>query len=294
MNNDWKEKIKPYLMVAPAMFGIAVFTIYPVIRLISWSFYKVNLLNSAKNVFVGLDNFVKIFNNRQFIRSIENTATYSFWTIIFIMGLALVMAMWFSSNQNKLSKFTQAAVFLPHIISSVSISLIFSQILNPSYGLLNTALSALGLPTAQWLQSSSTALGCIIFIAIWKGVGYYSLIILGAMQGIPTSIYEAASLDNAGKFLTLRKITIPMISPQLFFTLIVMTIGSFKVFDIINILTGGGPNYATSSLVVYIYQKVFTDYDIGCACAAGVVLLLIVGVFTIIYFGALSKKVHYQ
>ena len=176
----------------------------------------------------------------------------------------------------------------------VTIAMIFSQMMNPQIGLFNEALKALGLPTCQFLQSSDTAMASVIFVATWKSIGYYSLIIIGALQSITPSIYEAAALDNAGELRTLTKITIPMISPQLFFTLIVMTIGSFKVFDTVRLLTDGGPNNATSTIVYYIYKTVFWDSNVGRACAASVILLVCVGILTVIYFKLLSRKVHYQ
>ena len=129
---------------------------------------------------------------------------------------------------------------------------------------------------------------------MWKAIGYYTVIIMGSLQSIPDSIYEAAALDDASKLTTLRKITIPLISPQLFFTLIIMTIGSFKVFETIRVMTAGGPNNSTNSLVYYVYQQVFTKYDIGRAAAGGTVLFIIVGILTILYYALLSKKVHYQ
>ena len=176
----------------------------------------------------------------------------------------------------------------------VSIAMVFAQLMNPNFGLFNAVLQALGFDKIQWLQSSDTAMGSVIFVACWKSIGYYSLIIIGALQSISPSIYESAALDNSGSLHTMRKITLPMISPQLFFTLIVMTIGSFKVFDTVRLLTDGGPNNATSTIVYYIYKTVFWDDNIGRACAASVILLICVGILTFVYFRLLSRKVHYQ
>lgn len=166
--------------------------------------------------------------------------------------------------------------------------------MNPQVGLFNEVLKALRLPTSQFLQSSDTAMASVIFVATWKSIGYYSLIIIGALQSISPVIYEAAALDNVDEVRTLTKITIPMISPQLFFTLIVMTIGSFKLFDTVRLLTDGGPNNATSTIVYYIYKTVFWDSNVGRACAASVILFVCVGILTVIYFKLLSRKVHYQ
>ncbi len=288
------DKIKPYLMLLPAFIGIGLFTIWPVIRVIWWSFYKVNQLNPEKTKFMGLKNYTYLLTNKNFLKTLGNTGVYTLWTVLIILLIALVLAVWLSKRQDKMTKFTQAAAFTPHITSMVTISMVFAQMMNPNIGLFNEILEAVGLPRMQWLQSSDTAMGSVIFVASWKSIGYYSLIIIGALQSISPSIYEAAALDNAGEFRTLRKITIPMISPQLFFTLIVMTIGSFKVFDTVRLMTDGGPNNATSTIVYYIYKTVFWDSNVGRACAASVILLILVGILTVIYFKLLSKKVHYQ
>ena len=294
MNTRRFDKIKPYLMLLPAFIGIGLFTIWPVIRVIWWSFYKVNQLNPEKTKFMGLKNYTYLLTNKNFLKTLSNTGVYTLWTVLIILLIALVLAVWLSKRQDKMTKFTQAAAFTPHITSMVTISMVFAQMMNPNIGLFNDLLEKIGLPRLQWLQSSDTAMGSVIFVASWKSIGYYSLIIIGALQSISPSIYEAAALDNAGEFRTLRKITIPMISPQLFFTLIVMTIGSFKVFDTVRLMTDGGPNNATSTIVYYIYKTVFWDSNVGRACAASVILLILVGILTVIYFKLLSKKVHYQ
>lgn len=294
MKTRFIDKIKPYLMLLPAFVGIAMFTIWPVIRVIYWSLYKVNQLNPEKTKFVGLKNYSYLLTNKNFLKTLSNTGVYTVWTVLIILFVALVLAVWLSKKQDKMTKFTQAAAFTPHITSMVTIGMVFAQMMNPNVGMFNAILEAVGLPRMQWLQSSDTAMGSVIFVASWKSIGYYSLIIIGALQSISPSIYEAAALDNSGEFQTLRKITIPMISPQLFFTLIVMTIGSFKVFDTVRLLTDGGPNNATSTIVYYIYKTVFWDSNVGRACAASVILLVIVMILTLIYFKLLSKKVHYQ
>lgn len=193
-----------------------------------------------------------------------------------------------------MNSLTQVAVFTPHVVSIVSVALIWMWMMDPGYGLLNVAARALGLPTSKWLQSSDTAMMSIVFVSLWKSIGYYTLILIAALQSVPSSIYEAAELDNSGVIKTFFRITLPMISPQIFFCTIIMTIGSFKIFETVRVMTAGGPNNATTSLVYLIYEEVFSHSRIGYGAAIGVVLLVIVGLLTGIYFGALSKKVHYQ
>jgi sn-glycerol 3-phosphate transport system permease protein len=288
------NKIMPYLLVAPAIIGILVFTVYPMIRVVYLSFFKTNLIHPEKTKFVGLANYTKMFGSKAFKMSMSNTAVYSVVMILAVLFFALLLAVWLGSKNSPLDRFAQASVFLPHIISMVSIAMIFTQMMEPNFGIFNTLLTYLKLPTSKWLQSSDSAMRSVLVISIWKHIGYYVLIFIAAFQSIPTSITEAASLDNAGRAKTLFKIMIPMISPQIFFVLIILTINSFKVFDTIRLTTMGGPNNSTTSIVYYIYQQAFTNRDIGVGSAAAVVLMAIVGVLTILYFYSLSRKVHYQ
>ncbi|MCS7464840.1 sugar ABC transporter permease [Paenibacillus doosanensis] len=285
------EKIRPYLLIVPAMIGICLFVIYPILYLIYLSFYKYNLLNKARSKFVGFDNFMQIFSREDFYQALTNTALYTVGVVVLTMLLSLLMALWLS-KQKRFNAFVQAGIFTPHIISIVSIALVWLWLMEPSQGLLNYILKAVGLPPSQWLQSSKTALISVIIVSVWHNIGYYTLIIVAALQSIPPTIYEAAALDNASKFKVFYKITIPLISPQLFFILIIMTIGSFKVFDTVQVMTGGGPNNATSTLVYYIYE--YRTTNIGYSAATGVILMAIIGILTFVYFRVLSKKVHYQ
>ncbi|NOU94054.1 ABC transporter permease subunit [Paenibacillus sp. LMG 31456] len=285
------SRLRPYLMVLPAMIGIFTFVIYPMLYLIYLSFFKYNLMNKAKSTFIGLDNYKEVFMREDFYKALGNTFVYTIGVVILTMVISLLFAIWLS-KQSKFNSIVQAGLFTPHIISIVSIALVWLWLMEPNLGLLNFGLKALGLPPSQWLQSSKTAMISVIIVSVWHSVGYYTLIIVAALQSIPPSIYEAAELDNAKKFKVFYKITLPLISPQLFFILIIMTIGSFKVFDTVRIMTGGGPNNATNTLVYYIYS--FRTTNIGFASATGVVLMAIIGILTFIYFRLLSKKVHYQ
>lgn len=286
----WK-KVRPYFMIAPAMVGIFIFVIYPIFYLIYLSFFNYNLMNKAKSQFIGLDNYLQIFSRSDFYVVLSNTFTYTIGVVIFTIALSLLFAIWLS-KKSKLNMIVQAGIFTPHIISIVSIALVWLWLMEPNLGFLNFALKELGLPTSQWLQSSSTAMQSIILVSVWGSVGYYTLIIIAALQGVSPNIYEAAALDNASRFTVFRKITMPLISPQLFFILVIMTIGSFKVFDTVRIMTGGGPNNSTNTIVYYIYG--FRTTNIGYASATGVVLMVFIGLLTILYFRILSKRVHYQ
>ncbi|OXM83678.1 carbohydrate ABC transporter permease [Paenibacillus rigui] len=285
------EVIRPYVMILPAMVGKILFVIYPIFYLIKLSLYKYNILNKAKSKFIGLDNFKEIFSRADFYNALMNTVIYTISVVFLTLALALLFAVWLN-KKGIFNGIVQAGIFTPHIISIVSIALVWMWLMEPNYGILNYLLKSLGLPGLSWLQSSNTSLMSVIIVSVWQNVGYYTLIIVAALQSIPPTIYEAAELDNAGKFKMFYKITLPLISPQLFFILIIMTIGSFKVFDTVKIMTGGGPNGSTTTLVYYIYE--FRTTSIGYASATGVVLMAIIALLTFVYFKVLSKKVHYQ
>ncbi|MEK3872422.1 MULTISPECIES: carbohydrate ABC transporter permease [unclassified Paenibacillus] len=285
------EKLRPYVLIAPAMAGIGLFVIYPVAYLVYLSFFKYNLMNKARSKFIGLDNFEQILTRGDFYKALGNTAVYTLGVVVLTMALSLLIAVWLN-RKTRINALVQAGIFTPHIVSIVSIALVWLWLMDPDQGLLNFVLRTFGLPPSEWLQSSGTALFSVIIVSVWQSVGYYALIIVAALQSVPPSIYEAAALDNASRFKVFWKITLPMISPQLFFILIIMTIGSFKVFDTVKIMTGGGPNDATNTLVYYIYG--FRTTNIGYSAATGTVLMAIIGVLTFIYFRLLAKKVHYQ
>lgn len=185
-------------------------------------------------------------------------------------------------------------MFTPHIISMVSVATLFLWMMDSKNGLFNTVLSMLGLPEGTWISDPKTALWSVALVSIWKSLGYYVLLIMAAIQNIPTSVYEAAEMDDTPKIRTFFKITLPMISPTILFVTVVATIASFKVFDSVSIMTGGGPINATNTLVYYIYDYAYRYGKPGQACAAGVVLLIFVCLITIIQFQVSKRRVHYQ
>lgn len=286
------KKITPYLFVAPAMVFLCTFVVYPIINLISLSFTDWNMISPIKRQ-VGLRNYKTLFAKPDFSQSMMNTVVYSVAMIILLLSFSVLLAVWLKKN-TRLNSITQTAIFTPHIISLVSVSMVWQWLMEPSVGLLNTVIRFFGLRPLMWLERSETALMSVIIVSFWKSIGYYTLVMLASLQSIPQEIYEAVSIDSDDRSKIFFHITLPMISPQLFFLLIVITINSFKVFDTINIMTNGGPAGSTNVIAYYIYQYAFSFMKIGYASAAGTVLLAILALLTVVYFWALSKRVHYQ
>lgn len=281
-------------LVSPAILVMLVFTIYPIFFLIYWSFRSGSLI-SANTSFAGLKNYAYLLANADFGKIVMNTILYVVLLVAGRIIFSLLLAWWLNGKINKrLSSVTQAVTFMPHVISLVSVSMVFLWLYNKDTGFFNSILVGLGLPTSDFLDSEKTALFSVVFVMLWKSLGYYTLLMLAAMQSVPKEVYEAAELDNAPAWRTFVRITIPCISPTIFFTTITATINSFNVFDVINLMTQGGPVNSTNTLVYYIYSMSFKFSKPGVGSAAGVLLLFMVGILTIAYFRVMEKRVHYQ
>lgn len=264
------------------------------VNLVYLSFFDYNLINPNKK-FVGWRNYSDLFFLRKdFVVALKNTAVYTGAVVFFVILLALLLALWIRKD-GKLNHFVQSCAFTPHLVAMLSCAMIWAWIMDANrYGLFNTVLSFFNLPPLRWLNSSTTAMLSVVIVSVWKSIGYYCLIIVSALKAIPAEIYEAAELDNTPKLRLFFRIILPLLSPQLFFLLVTITINSFRVFDTVRIMTEGGPGNATDVISFYIYRYAFRHFRIGYASAAGTILMLILMVLTAIYFKVLSKRIHYQ
>lgn len=291
VNKTQYKTWKPYLFITPAMVIIILFSIVPLIQMVYQSFHKWNMITDME--WIGLGNFIALFNDPAFYKVLGNTFYFVFWNVILVIGISLLLALLLQGD-TKMNRFLQSVSFFPYVVSMASVALLWMWIMNADYGFLNYVLSWFNIDPVNWLGNPDVAMFSIVIISVWKSVGYYALIIISALQGIPLYLYEAAALDKASKWQVFRKITLPMISPTLFFITIINIINSFKVFESIQIMTQGGPVNSTKTLVYAIYEEGTLYFNIGYASAIGVILLFILAVLTFFYFRLLSKRVHYQ
>ncbi len=290
-----------YLLTLPALAGSALFMIYPILFAVWLSFHRWDMLSDTRR-FVGAANYVRVFSNASFLQVLSNSCVYMALMTTLSVALALLLALWL--NENSIVKnLAQSAVFTPHIVSMVSVGILWMWIMEPDIGLLNyildlsgvqALLARFGQEKIMWLESEKSALFSLVFIGIWKSLGYNALILIAGLQSLPKEIYESARLDRAGRLRTLFRITIPLLSPSLFFLLIVNVTASFQVFDSVHVLTRGGPLNSSNMLVHWIYQTGFEFYRIGEASVGAVVLMLIAGGVTYANFKLLSRRVHYR
>lgn len=282
----------PYVLTAPAVIIALGTTIYALIYCIYLSFMKWDPILGTKE-FVGLYNYEYIFNDELFLTSLWNTLIFMVVTVF--IGLVLKVLVGVFLNKNKpFHNLVQTIMFTPYIIASVAIATIFKYMMQPTGGVFNQILSALNLPTSQWYMSEDSALMSLAFISIWQGLGYGVLIVISGLRAIPDYVYEAARLDRSSKSKTFMKITMPLLSPTLFYLLVTSSVAAFTTFDIVSMMTDGGPGTSTYMLAYYVYMQGIRFMHYGRAMAASVVLLVITSSLSIINFAMAGKKVHYQ
>lgn len=290
-NRFWKTAL-PYLFIAPSLLVFFVFDLYPIFYSLYLSFLKWNLISPVKS-FIGLQNYADLLESEEFGRAVLNTVLFTIGRVGGSLSIAMALALLLNSKK-RWASWTQAAIFSPHVISMVSVSLLWLWLMDPTHGLLNWFIGLFGIPPLKWLAASSTALVSVIIVTVWKAVGYDMVILISGLQSIPEELYEAAKIDGASNWQRFVRITLPMLSPTIFFLVVTSTIASFQVFDSVRVMTGGGPGDSTSVLVYYIYQHGFRFFKIGHASAASIVLFLIVLSMTVFQFKVLEKRVHYN
>ena len=239
--------------------------------------------------FVGLANFAEIFGDRVFRSSFVHTVQYALMTVLPTLILSLLLAVLLNSKIKGVAVF-RTAFYFPYIASIVAVGAVWNMLFQPEFGPVNEMLKFIGVDNPpKWVVSRDWAMVAVSIVSIWKYMGYYMIVYLAALQGISSSLYEAAQIDGANGWQRLWYITIPMLTPTTFFVLIMLTIQCFKVFDLVYVMTGGGPGNATKTLVNYIYEKAFTGWEFGPASAAAIILFAVVLVITLIQFSGEKK-----
>lgn len=280
-----KKKVRndkeAYIMILPAYLIFTVFILIPIIMVLYYSLTDFNMYQVPN--FLGLENYLNLFHDEEFLGSVKNTLFYTVVTLTVQLSLGLLLAV-LLYRKSKAVPFFRAALYLPHVMSMVCVSMVWLWLYNPNFGLLNNILKMFGFPPQQWLINPDQAMLCIIVIGIWKNCGYSMVIFLGGLTGIPYSLYEAAELDGAGAFRKFLSITWPMLRPTTFFLLVTGIVNSFAVFEQVNIMTDGGPLNRTTTVVHQIYRRGFLEFKMGYASAMAVLLLIFSMLVTMLVF----------
>lgn len=279
-----------YLFITPWILGFLAFQLYPILSSLYFSFTDYSIPGSP--VFTGLKNYIAAFHDPVFFKSVGVTLYYSALSVPIGLLLSLLFALLL--NQNVLGKgIFRTLMYLPSMVSGVSMSLLWVWIFNPQYGMANYLLSLIHVTGPAWLADEHWAVPSIIIMSFWT-TGEGMVLFLAALQGVPTSLLEASVLDGANRFQRFLHITLPMISPILLFQLIINIINSFQVFTQAFVMTQGGPHYATTFYVYYIYQNAFVNFKMGYASALSWMLLAVVMIVTALIMKFSNRYVYYE
>ncbi len=287
-----KNFIKGIMFLLPSIILFSLFLFYPMIKTLYLSFFLTDMAGTP-TVFVGLDNYIQLYTSDIFRKSFIST----FLFVLYIVPTSIIIALFLAVLANE--KLKGVGLFRTMYSSTMGISvaagsIFWMYLFNPSMGLLNEALGVIGIDSIGWLTDPDWALIAISLTTIWMNIGFTFLILLGGLQSIDQSLYENANIEGAGYFRKLFQITVPMLSPTLFFVLVVTIINAFQTFGQIDILTKGGPQYETNLIVYSIYREAFVNRQFGPASAQAVVLFVIILIMTVVQFKFAERKVHYQ
>jgi multiple sugar transport system permease protein len=290
MNKSRKEALVAAGFLAPNIVGFFAFTIGPIIASIYLSFTEWNLINAPK--WIGLKNFSVLLNDPHFIEVSLNTLVFTIATVPLGIFLALFFAIFLNMKIPAVSMF-RTIFFIPVIATMTGVAMLWRWLLQDDIGLVFYLLSLIGVKSPHFLSSTEWALFSVSIVSIWKRLGYDIVLILAGLQGIDPTYYEVAEIDGASRLQRLRKVMLPLLSPTMFFVIIMGVINSFQVFDQTFVLTKGGPAYSTTTLVYYVYLQGFETMRMGRACAISLFLFVVVMIITLIQWSAQKRWVNY-
>lgn len=289
MGRRRREACLAWALVAPSLALFGLVYLYPIAYSAYVSLLEWDLVGAAR--WVGLANY-RDLRSAEFAEVLANTALYSVGVVVLSQALGLALAV-LLNNRTRLSALFQASIFSSYVVSWVAVSLLWIWLLDPQYGLVTYLLRLVGLPAVNWLGDHRIALWSLVLVTVWKTVGYPMVIYLAGLQAIPSDLYEAAALDGADGWRRFRYVTWPLLTPTTLFLVVTLTIASFQGFDIVKIMTQGGPVTSTMIYVYYIYELAFQNFKLGKASAAVVVFFLLILALTAAQWWFFRRRVHY-
>ncbi|MFK7693745.1 carbohydrate ABC transporter permease [Paenibacillus sp. HJGM_3] len=288
-----KETIAGFLFVSPMLIGVTILTILPIVATIILSFGDWNFVQGFDGFkWVGDKNFSRLFEDATFWKSMRNNAIF-----LLVVPIYMIISMLLAILIDRFvyfKGFFKVAYFMPYISSVVAVAVVWQVLFHPSFGPINEFLQAIGIDNPpKWIADTAWALPSVMMISVWTSIGFNMIVYIAGLQSIPKDLYEAAEIDGASKWVQFRRITFPMLSSTSFFLLITGIISTFKVFDLIAVLTQGGPAGSTSMIVWYMYETAFINLKIGYASSMAIILFLCIFVITILQWIGQKKWVNY-
>ncbi|WP_243459394.1 carbohydrate ABC transporter permease [Metabacillus bambusae] len=287
-----KKTLPKYLFIIPAFLFVVMFMLYPIFYNIFISFQDVTIMNlKGDKSFIGLENYRQIFQDERFLLSLKNTVIYTVSCIVFQLSIGFLLALFFN-QKFPMRNFFRSILLLAWMTPLVITGTLFKWLYDVDYGVLNYLLIQIGLISEpiNWLGQQSTALMAIIVTNIWIGIPFNMILLLSALQALPNDVYEAAKIDGASRIQSFFKITLPLMKPATLVVLVLGIIYTFKVFDIILIMTGGGPVNATQVLPFFGYELAFVNFKFSLSGAVATIILVILTVISLIYLYLIRKE----
>jgi ABC-type sugar transport system permease subunit len=287
-----REHLLFLAFIAPNFFLLGVFSYWPLLYQAYLSMTRWDMISPTKT-FVGANNYRFMFDDPSFHRVLLNTGYFTGSVLVgsLVLGLALAMLL----NQRLRGRtLVRGIVFAPFVLSGAAIGLVWSYIFDPVYGLMRVVLGWFGIGSPNWLVSTAWAMPALIIVYLWKNAGYSAIIYLAGLQNIPNELYDAAKVDGVTEWQKFRYVTLPLLSPTTFFLLVTTMIFSIQAFDVIAVMTKGGPVNATTTLIWYLYQQGFVAFRAGLAAAAGMLLFVLLLVVTLFQVYFVQRRVHYS
>jgi multiple sugar transport system permease protein len=287
---EMKEWLYAYLFLAPMLVLFAIFVVYPMLKGVYISFFDYSLRNFK---FTGLANYKALLTDEIFKKSLVNTLLIVLGNVPFVIILSLFVSLNIYKKSAGIRSFFRGVFYLPTVSSIVSITVVWGWILHPNYGILNYLTGKLGIEPLGWLGDPRTALICIIGVLITLSVGQPIILYVASLGNVPSSYLEAAEIDGATSWQVFTKITWPLLMPTTLYIVIITTINSFQCFSIIQLLTSGGPAFATETIMYLVYERAFTLNKFGSSSAMGVILAIIIMIISIVQFKFFGNEVDY-
>jgi multiple sugar transport system permease protein len=288
-----REALWGFLFILPTYLGFAIFILGPVVAVAGMSFTKFDVLGGS--VFTGLANYSRMLSDDRLRTVYANTFLFTIFAVFFNVSIGLALAVLLNRRLPQLVRnFFRSIYFFPLLVAHTYVAVIWQFLYQRDTGVINYYLSLLGLGPIAWLASPNWVLPSVIIMDVWKNTGFAMIIFLAGLQNIPRDYYEAARIDGAGALQLFLRITLPLLTPTIFFVLIIFMIGAIQVFDTIIVLTGGGPGDASRSVVIYIYEQAFQNFDLGYASTIAMTLFVVILTLTLFQFWLSRRWVHYE
>jgi len=289
---NFDQVLAPLLFLLPNSLIFIVFVIVPAFQGLRMAFYDWGILSVPE--FIGMGNFILLLSDVVFWRTFMNTLIYSVFVVPFMILVALFLALLLQNNSMKGVSAFKAMFYIPSLLSMITVGIAWRFILGNDLGVINYVLTKFGVQGVNWLTSPNMAMASIITVSVWAGAGYFMVILIAGLHAIPLDLYEAARIDGASTSRVFLHITLPLLKSTMLVTFVLATIASFKAYELIFVMTQGGPGYATKFIVQQVYQGAFMEDRMGYASAMSIVLMLLIIVFTSLQFKVTGKDQDYE